>query len=318
MSSDKIKRLYSEYYNLIGYMNVGNNFDFQQIPKTNMIKVMSYNILANVQLNDTATYHNSRGRRISDTIISDRPDFAMLQEVDTIKDSMETLRLEEIYNFIYVERGKGYADGLMTLYDKNRFILVQEKLVYFDEEAKKFIQEFGEENMVRFEKPKIFHLMIFEDLLYDNKPLCVCNTHFEHDPRKDDTKYLQMVMTFNIATQYVNYFDEVMKNTKMTPIVLLGDYNCRPDSNAMNIIYNRPPVKERVEPEFFDAYADLFIKHGKIAHKLLDTESMQKFGFKNAYSFYQKAVQNEMDVKGKEFELLNLSNNLIQTEQNEG
>lgn len=296
-------------------MDVEENLKIDTIPKNNMVSVMSYNILMNKWCKDSP-FQDSRGKRISDAIITDKPDFVMMQEVDDIKNSMENVRLEEMYNYLQVDK-RVKTHGLLTLYNKNRFILIQDKLIYLDEEAQDNVQSFNEETMERCKKPYILHLMIFEDILNDMKPICVTNAHFEYSPVFDDIKYLQMVMTLNIATQYVNNFDEVRQSVKMTPMVLIGDYNSRPGSNAANVIYNREPIESRIELAFYEDHVDKFMKHMKIAYKLLDTESVEKFGLKNAYSFYQKAVKNEMSKKdkSKELDLLHSDDILIPKEE---
>lgn len=111
MPAEKVRRLSQNYYKNIGYINVEQNLDLQNVPANRMIKVFCYNILANDLVRDLSEKTKDRGKRISDAIISDRPHFAMLQEVDSIKDSMENIRLEETYNYLYEIRGKEKTDG---------------------------------------------------------------------------------------------------------------------------------------------------------------------------------------------------------------
>jgi len=167
--------------------------------------------------------------------------------------------------------------------------------VYLDDEADKYSQHFDAETIFRFKVSKrIFQLIIFEDLANDNKPLCVCNTHFFHQPTHDDTKYMQMVLHFNIATEYVNEFDRQANNKVMTPIILAGDYNTTPKSNAAHIVEFEEPKMDRIESVFKKSFGEMFIKTQKQIYPLLDVQSMQKYCFQNAYKLYQKALENQL------------------------
>ena len=275
------------------YVDVNPDLKIAKIPNNNKLKVLSYNILAEGYKNTISPYDVSRGKRISDVILADKSDFVMLQEIDKVKESQENSKLDEIYNSIYVGREPD-IDGLLTFYDKSRFNLVEQKHVYLDEEAKNYSEEFDEETLARFTIDKrIFHLMIFEDLLNDKKPVCVCNTHFYFNPMYDDTKYMQMVLHFNVATKFVNDFDNARKNTKMTPLILSGDYNTTPKANSAHIIYNDEPNLHRIEPWFRDDFGELFIKNCSKCLTLIDYKSMAQFSFKNAYSNYQKAISSQ-------------------------
>ena len=316
MPAEKVRRLSQNYYKNIGYINVEQNLDLQNVPANRMIKVFCYNILANDLVRDLSEKTKDRGKRISDAIISDRPHFAMLQEVDSIKDSMENIRLEETYNYLYEIRGKEKTDGCQTLYDKSRFALVQDKLILLDEEAQNFIEQFGQDNMERFSSRKLLHIMIFEDNQNENQHVCVCNTHFEWKPTLDDAKYLQMVMMLNIVTEYVTVFDEVNNNSNKTPIILAGDYNTRPETNTAHVINLHPPTEERHEAEFAEEHGEIFLKNQKIAYDLQNKENVAKYGFKNAYSFYKRAIENERSAETKELQEFYHSGNLVPTDEN--
>ena len=49
--------------------------------------------------------------------------------------------------------------------------------------------------------------MIFEDLMFDNKKICVTNTHTFWNPAFDDIKYFQMVINFNTVMDFVGCKD---------------------------------------------------------------------------------------------------------------
>ena len=189
MSDEKLKRLSINSYRNIGYVQVEPDSDTEKLPKNSFIKILSYNIFN--YTNESC--NKSRSTRISDVILSDKPDFAMLQGVYNIKDAIDNVRLEETYNVLYVQRGKGIHNGCLTLYDKSRFLYVQGKLVLLDDEALNHSHLFGEGYMHRFKNRNVLHLMIFQDILNNFKHVCVCNTQFESDNSLDDVKYFQMV-----------------------------------------------------------------------------------------------------------------------------
>jgi len=225
---------------------------------------MSYNILAEMLKRFNTPFDNTRGKRISDAILNDKADIVCLQEVDTIKNELSINELEQFYNASHVDRRNFGPDGISILYNKYRFKIIQQKHVYLDDESEKYSEYFDADTIFRFKVAKrIFQLIIFEDLDNDRKPLCVCNTHFFHQPTHDDTKYMQMVLHFNIATKYVNDFDLQANNKAMTPIIFVGDYNTTPKSNAAHIHEFKEPNMDRIEPIFKEQYGEMFLKTQK-------------------------------------------------------
>jgi len=239
MSAEKINRLTTSLYRHIGYLDV----NAPEILNENLkpLKVMSYNILAQSlkPLNDK--FDATRGKRVSELIMADMPDIVCMQELDIFMYKDLDKKLYDLYDELYFEKpwfeSHAARDGILTLYNKKRFILLEKKEIWFNEETNKLNSVFDEVALERFVKRNSqMQLMIFKDLQNDNRTICIGNSHLIHLPTHDDVKYIQTVLMYKLSMKFAIDYD--FKNNQpegYTQIILSGDLNTLPMANAAQI-----------------------------------------------------------------------------------
>lgn len=264
-----------ELFYLIGYAQIDRNV-LRAITRFQMnIKVMSFNIQANAYGGYRANKNGERSKKISDLLISENADFMSQQEVDCISKDFEYGKLDQTYKSLYFGR-PGYVDGLATFYRADRFELVSELHVHYDEEAKKYENTFEKDTLWRFLTGHVLHIMTFHDKLTD-KRIQISNTHLEWDPQLDDAKYFQMYIQSKLCLQ----------NDEIENMIIMGDYNSFPKSNPCKFWEGRidKNLVEMKNPLILKNIVNLYNKIGKDFFN-----RPNKIGIKNAYRDYKEAM----------------------------
>ena len=308
LDTNEYKKNLSKQYTSIGYLNVGtdpkeirqnldavNNF----YGSKNIVKVMSYNIYGKIN-NSVSCHDSTRGKRISQIFLKDQPHFICIQKADQIKDELENCILEEKYNYLFMETDtsqiKENYDGLQTLYDSSRFDLITEKRIKQFEIIKKFDFLFDKECLESFEKNKnILHLMIYEDKSNYKQCFCLCNTRF-YCPEKNESfiRFIQMIIQFNLATDFISRFDRINNIKCQTPIVIAGDFTNESLSDGDYLVNNLITQASQLEIfalKFKELSAD---KSKKNLAWLLSPDLQKNFNYKNSYNQYTAALFNDV------------------------
>lgn len=269
---------------------------------------MSYNILGCSETSKTSksNYEETRGKRISEIFLRDEPHFICIQKADQIKDELENENQEEKYNYLFMESDTSFQkenlDGLQTLYDSVRFVLITEKRIKLFEVLNKFDFMFDKKTLENFKKHRnILHLMIFEDKLNFRQCFCLCNTRF-YCPEYNESfiRFIQMIIQFNLATDFISRFDKINNIKHQTPIVIAGDFINISVSDGDYFINNLILQANQLEG-CSEKFKEKIDKNRKNLLWLLSSDLQKNFNFKNSYSFYNTALYNHSNASTSEF-----------------
>jgi CCR4-NOT transcription complex subunit 6 len=117
-----------------------------------------------------------------------------------------------VYDYVWY-KNPCKPDGLLTLWKKDRFRLVEDKRIDYATEAQKYKETFGKDQMFRLQiGQNLLHMFIFEDLAFKDKPrkICVTNTHLYWNPNFDDVKFFQMVIHWMAVVEFAGCHDANM------------------------------------------------------------------------------------------------------------
>ncbi|RWS26826.1 CCR4-NOT transcription complex subunit 6-like protein [Leptotrombidium deliense] len=240
---------------------------------TSIFTVMCYNVLcdkyANRQLYgycpNWALMWDYRRKAIMEEIRTNSADIISLQEVET----------EQFYNFFLPELQRdGYdgifspksraktmsenerkhVDGCAIFFKTNKFSLIKEHLVEFNQLAMANAE--GSDDMLNRVMTKdniglaallqtkegAFESGMLQDPSQANHPLLVCTAHIHWDPEYCDVKLIQTIMLMHELKQIVeesahNFRPGAQKfDANSMPVILCGDLNSLPDSGVVEFL----------------------------------------------------------------------------------
>nr|VDD20056.1 unnamed protein product [Brassica rapa] len=206
-------------------------------PGTEKFVVLSYNILADYLANDhwrNLYFHIPRnmlswGWRKNKIVFELglwSADIMCLQEVDKFQDLEEELKLRG-YSGIWKMRTGNAVDGCAIFWRSNRFKLVQEESIQFNQLSL---------------RDNVAQICVLEALLNSHAKeneaspsescshrVVVCNIHVLYNPKRGDFKLGQVRTLLERAHAVSKLWDDA-------PVVLCGDFNCTPKSHLYNFI----------------------------------------------------------------------------------
>jgi len=239
------------------------NFQIIQSPNPNdqPFTVMTYNILAQLYTNNTiypycplyALHWNYRKHNLLREITNLSADIICLQEVQ--ENHFEEFFLphlsDEGYDGIFKGKTRGdfgspenvkKMDGCAIFYKKDRFALMEQYHVEFNEAAKHMFKQqhyLGHHNanynklMKRLLKGNIALVLVLEEIPAPRgrrrkRKLCVANTHIYWDPEFADIKLWQTWVLCQELSKLVSQRD--------LPLILAGDFNSQPQSAVYDLL----------------------------------------------------------------------------------
>ena len=211
-------------------------------PTAPTFSVMSYNILAEVNVIDNGQYRHTpswaleypyRIQNIIKEIETYDPDVVCLQEVDHDDEIAQHFE-KRGYLSEFHPRGGRFPEGCQTLYKSSKFTLLDAERIRFNQ----IVEEYGV-NKKDFRRSNIAQVLLLQMNGFD-VPLCVSNAHLYWDPSFEYVKVAQ-------AHYLMHQIDSIKKKHKRPfSTVLCGDFNSLPDSRVYELIKRGLP-KERAK-----------------------------------------------------------------------
>ncbi|XP_014211610.1 protein angel isoform X2 [Copidosoma floridanum] len=199
------------------------------------LKLLSYNILAQDLLEThyhLYKYHNeedlpweTRKPLILKEIMESKADIICLQEVQEkhLKDFLVPFQ-ESGFTHLYKKRTGGKTDGLLLLYKKDLFNLL--------EFSKVELYQFGIELLSRDNVALIAKFSVKND---PEMKFVVATTHLLYNPRRNDVRLGQVQLLF-AEIERISFIRNTELGPQYLPIVLSGDFNLVPNSGVYKFI----------------------------------------------------------------------------------
>lgn len=229
------------------------------ISKTNGFKVLCYNTLADIYATSQvypycplwALSWSYRRNNLLREILSYQADVVCLQEVqgDHFEDFFQPQMSLNGYDGIFKHKTRESfganpkaIDGCAVFYKKDRFALMEQYGIEFNEAASRSINRQSEkyrEKMRRLMKGNIGLVLVLEEITSADgrtarsqgrrkRRICVANTHMYWDPEFAEVKLWQTWVLCQELQKLVLPRD--------LPLILCGDFNSEPDSSVYELL----------------------------------------------------------------------------------
>jgi len=288
-------------------------------PKDIPFTVMTYNILAQLYTNNQiypycplyALNWNYRKHNLLQEILTLGADIICLQEVqnDHFEDFFLPALSEQGYDGIFKAKTRAdypnqkdpevcprlKMDGCAIFYKKDRFALMEQYHVEFNEAAKHMFKQFKtppsfhssqhnnhrqkyQKLMKRLLKGNIALVLVLEEIpppdsrrrgRRGKRRLCVANTHIYWDPEYADIKLWQTWVLCQELSKLVSQ--------RELPLILAGDFNSEPGSAVYDLLSTQRLLRDDYEA-FKKDKLTLLPVHTQISHELLLTSAYAFMG----------------------------------------
>lgn len=157
---------------------------------------------------------------ISKILTEQTSDLIFLQEVDHYIDFFNPLLETLDKKVLYCQRPYK-DDGSCIAYNYNRFVLLDQEFVHFDDLVENFPSQRND-----YFKHNVALMAKFKDTYNDDKEFVASTAHLYWNPSKPRVKEAQAYFLKKKLIQFANN----------SSIILCGDFNSQPQSNTINIL----------------------------------------------------------------------------------
>ena len=258
----------------------------EKLEEVEEMKVVSWNVLAKAfadksikkgDANPKIFEWERRVHKIATIVPSFKADIICLQEVDQIEDHKKYLEANE-YSFIY-EKNKRKRDGVLVAWKTEKYSLVANKRVEFDEIATLHV----ELNRKKILCANLGMMVLLQTAGKTGRKFVVATAHLQWKPIKTDTKILQAMH----MVKSVHAFLEEKEEGKDLPIILAGDFNSLPNSAVVSLLSSgkvdnsHNEFREYISKDYQNFLKFLNGENSKGGHLFLSLP----FTFQSAYPF---------------------------------
>lgn len=261
-------------------LNMPFYYKNKSFPQSQRIRVCSFNILAQCYLypdcgefsekNFYLTEPSQRVARLQQIVSNIDPDIICFQEVDNPISQPLFQSMSKKYRMASYTRPRGKQDGNTIAFDKRRFYEVSKGCIDFNQLALQ--TEF--KNDEGFQTNNICVWVRLRDN-FTQQDLYVYNAHLFWNPKRDDVKYFQLGMLLQIITKKLSGGDLV---------IICGDLNSCPASNAIGLLSSCEPILDKVEIR--EGNEQNILKNCKTIYDSINKKALGELGLTNVYSHY--------------------------------
>ena len=236
----------------------------------------------------------NRGKKIVDILTYHNADIIALQEVDKeLYGIVNQYFVESKYGVFYANRNGNRPDGLVIAYRQSKFEELSRDTYSYDTLAKQ--SSIKDEAYLTNHIAQCIRLKLIPSL--DSPTLSpvftVYNTHLFWNPARDDVKYFQFASMINVIIN--NAKSEGSAEGFPSRLIILGDFNSLPNSNALQLISTNPkPIEGRIETKYGK---EKILENCLKIYEGMDMGEVKRLGLKNAYEGYGKIALRKGGVE---------------------